>query len=446
MDSAPLDRRRFLQLAGSLPLLGAVSAAAEGVTSIYGIRLWPAPDHTRVVLDLDQGVEYELSKSGSPGKIILKMSQAQPILALDAVVSDDPRLKSVKTWFANGGADFVVEFVLLQGVEARSFLLPPNESYGHRLVLDLHNIKQKRMGSPREVRQQRKLTIAIDAGHGGEDPGAVGHKGTKEKRIVLGVARRLEKLIQGERGMRAVMIRKGDYYVSLGGRVRKARKNHADLLISIHADGFKKRSAHGASVFVLSNKRASSEMARWLARRENRADRIGGVDRGRESSSFAYVLRDMERSANQKVGVELAEIVLGELKKIGDLHGNRVHKASFAVLKAPDFPSMLVETGFITNPREEKKLRTAAYQQKLAGAMMKAVRQFARRYPVVEPSTTSAGTVTRPAVAKVKVYRVRKGDTLSSISRKSGISLGNLRKLNPGLGDMLSIGQKLRIN
>ncbi len=446
MDSTPLDRRRFLQLAGSLPLLGTIPAAADEVTSIYGIRLWPAPDHTRVVLDLDRGVDYKLTKSGSPGKIILKMSQTQPILSLDAMVKDDPRLKSVKTWFANGGADFVVEFVLLKGVEARSFLLPPNENYGHRLVLDLHNIEQKRTQPPSAVRQQRKLTIAIDAGHGGEDPGAVGYKGAKEKRIVLSVARRLEKLIKREPRMRAVMVRKGDYYVSLGGRVRKARRSHADLLISIHADGFKKRSAHGASVFVLSNKRASSEMARWMARRENRADRIGGVDKVRESSSFAYALRDMERSANQKVGLELAEIVLGELKKIGDLHGNRVHKASFAILKAPDFPSMLVETGFITNPREEKKLRTAAYQQKLAGAMMKAVRQFAQRYPVVESAPLSSRAASRPSTAKVNVYRVRKGDTLSSIARKSGVSLSSLRRLNPGLGDMLSIGQKLRIN
>ncbi len=441
-----MDRRDFLQIAGTLPLLGAVPVAASDITSIFGIRLWPAPDHTRIVLDLDQGVEYKLSKSGNPGKVILKLERAQPVLSLDAVVKDDPRLKSVKTWSAKKGEQFVVEFVLLRGVEARSFVLPPNESYGHRLVLDLHNLEGK---SPvasigkQKLGGRKRLTIAIDAGHGGEDPGAVGHKGTKEKMIVLGVARRLEKLISKESGMRAVMIRKGDYYVSLGGRIRKARKSSADLLISIHADGFKKRSAHGASVFVLSDKRASSEMAKWLARRENRSDRIGGVDKRRESRGLEYALRDMKRGANQKISVDLAGIVLKELKKIGDLHGNRVHKASFAVLKAPDFPSMLVETGFITNPREERLLRTAAHQQKLANAMMKAVRQFAAKYPSLGASSVSADKRT-PSI-KSREYRVKKGDTLSAISRKSGISLGNIRKLNPGLSDMLRVGQKIRI-
>lgn len=438
-----MDRRGFLQIAGSLPLVGALPARAGDVTSIFGIRLWPAPDHTRIVLDLDSKVEYKLSKSGNPDKIILRLNRAQPILSLDAAVKDDPRLKSVKTWSANGGNQFIVEFVLLRGVEARSFVLPPNESYGHRLVLDLHNLESKRE-SAKPVRKQRpggrkSLVIAIDAGHGGEDPGAVGHKGTKEKRIVLSVARRLEKLINKEGGMRAVMIRKGDYYVSLGGRIRKARKSGADLLISVHADGFKKKSAHGASVFVLSDKRASSEMAKWLARRENRSDRIGGVDKRRESRGLAYALKDMERGANQKISMDLAGIVLKELKKIGDLHGNRVHKASFAVLKAPDFPSMLVETGFITNPREERLLRTAAHQQKLANAMMKAVRQFAIKYPSV------GGGSAAPAARTGREYRVKKGDTLSSISKKSGISLSNIRKLNPGLSDMLRIGQKIRI-
>ncbi|MBC8519864.1 MAG: N-acetylmuramoyl-L-alanine amidase [Gammaproteobacteria bacterium] len=440
-----MDRRGFLQIAGALPLLHALPSKAGDITSIFGIRLWPAPDHTRIVLDLDSEVEYKLSKSGNPGKVILKLKRAQPVLSLDAVVKEDPRLKSVKTWSAQGGNQFVVEFVLLRGVEARSFVLPPNESYGHRLVLDLHNLESK-VGVAKPDRQQKsgsrkRLTIAIDAGHGGEDPGAVGHKGTKEKRIVLSVARRLEKLISKESGMRAVMIRKGDYYVSLGGRIRKARKSGADLLISIHADGFKKKSAHGASVFVLSDKRASSEMARWMARRENRSDRIGGVDRKRESRGLAYALRDMERGANQKISVDLAGIILQELKKIGDLHGNRVHRASFAVLKAPDFPSMLVETGFITNPREERLLRTSAHQQKLANAMMKAVRQFAAKYP----SLGGGKSVRTNASIKGREYRVKRGDTLSSISKKSGISLSNIRKLNPGLSDMLRIGQKIRI-
>ncbi|MBT7308373.1 MAG: LysM peptidoglycan-binding domain-containing protein [Gammaproteobacteria bacterium] len=440
------ERRRFLQLVGSVPLLGAMPLLKAEVTSIYGIRLWPAPDHTRIVLDLDQRVDYKLTSSSHPAKITLRLNQAQPILTLDAVVRDDPRLKAINTRFIGSGSQFEVELVLLQGVDARSFLLPPNESYGHRLVLDLHNrqspvVTQKLPQEPQQRPQKRVLTIAIDAGHGGEDPGAVGHNKSREKDIVLRVAKRLEKLIQKERGMQAVLIRKGDYYVSLGGRVRKARKAAADLLISVHADGFKRKSAHGASVFTLSEKRATSEMTRWMVRQENRADRIGGVDEQRESNSFAYALRDMERAANLKVSMELAGVVLSELDKIGDLHGKRVHKGSFAVLKAPDFPSMLVETGFITNPREERKLRTSAYQQKLAEAMMKAVRQFAVRYPLTETVPSSS----TEAHSRVLYYRVKKGNTLSSIAKSRGISLSALRRLNPGLGDLLSVGQKLRV-
>lgn len=439
--SDTINRRRFLQLVGSVPLISTIPTATAEITSIFGIRLWPAPDHTRVVLDLDQQVEYKLSTSRKPGKVVLKLKSAQPILTLDAAVKDDPRLLSVKTWFTGTGHEFVVEFLLRKGVEARSFLLPPNESYGHRLVLDLHNIEtsssQPKAAPPPS--HKRNLVIAIDAGHGGEDPGAVGHKKSKEKHIVLSVARKLERLIQREPGLSAVMIRKGDYYVSLGGRVRKARKHNADLFISVHADGFRKKSAHGASVFILSNKRASSEMARWMARQENRADRIGGVDQQREESGLHYALRDMERAANQKVSLELAGVVLKELGKIGDLHGRQVHKGSFAVLKAPDFPSMLVETGFITNPREERKLRSAAHQQKLAQAMMKAVREFAVRYPAVGPATPQV------AIAKKSYYSVKRGDTLTAIARSRGVSLNYLRKLNPGLKNMLKIGQKLRI-
>ncbi len=439
MVRVPLERRRFLQLAGALPLLGVVSSTSAAVTSIFGIRLWQAPDHTRVVLDLDRPLEYKLSSTTSPARVILKLNKAIPILSLDAQVDDDPRLESVSTQsFAE--ELFEVQFSLRKGVDVRSFLLPPNESYGHRLVVDLHNLEQEVVEKPLSSPPQRRFTIAIDAGHGGEDPGAVGATGTKEKKIVLEIARRLQRLIAREAGMEAVMIRTGDYYVSLMGRVRKARKHKADMLISVHADGFRKRSAHGASVFVLSKKRASSEMARWMARQENRADRIGGVDEQREESSFAYALRDMERAANERVSLELAEVVLKELGKIGDLHGNRVHKGSFAVLKAPDFPSMLVETGFITNRREEKLLRTAAHQQKLAEAMMKGVRQFVRRYPV-----SGQPAVAETALSRQVFYTVKRGDTLSAIARVRGISLRQLRRLNPGLSDLLKVGQKLRV-
>ncbi|MBT6878606.1 MAG: LysM peptidoglycan-binding domain-containing protein [Gammaproteobacteria bacterium] len=444
-ENCCLNRRRFIQLVGSVPLLGTIPAVRAEMTSIYGIRLWPAPDHTLIVLDLDRQVEYTLSSGKSPHKVVLTLKSAQPILTLDSAVRGDPRLKSVKTTFAQQGNLFVVEFLLLQKVEARSFLLSPNESYGHRLVLDLHTIGADQPAPPPKPSSRRKLTIAIDAGHGGEDPGAVGHKGSREKQIVLNVAKRLEKLIKRETGMQAVMIRKGDYYVSLGGRVRKARKHNADLMISVHADGFRKKSARGASVFVLSNKRASSEMARWMVRQENRADRIGGVDEAREESSFVYALRDMERAANQKVSLELAGVVLKELGKIGNLHGNQVHKGSFAVLKAPDFPSMLVETGFITNPREERKLRTGAHQQKLAEAMMKAVRQFAIRYPVIDEGAPSSSKARPESVTTKRYYTVKRGDTLFAVARERGVSLSHLRKLNPGLKDLLKVGQKLRV-
>ncbi len=426
------SRRTLLQLAGMFPLLPLLPAGAAETGLIFGIRLWLAPDHTRVVLDLDRAIDYTIEADASPPAIRLRLRQVVPVLQLDARVDDDPRLQAVVTH--HRGEDLEIELRLRLGVRARAFLLSPNESYGHRLVVDLHALTLSQPESSVASPSPELLTIAIDAGHGGEDPGAVGPKGGREKQVVLQIAQRLQRLVTQEPGMRAVMIRSGDYYVSLNGRVRKARRARADLLLSIHADGFRRPSAHGASVFTLSNKRASSEMARWLVQQENRADRIGGVDQEQEQS-FAYALRDMERAANARVSGETAQVVLQALKRITRLHGDRVHKGSFAVLKATDFPSLLIETGFITNPREERLLRSRGHQQKLAEATMAGVRNFAREHPLAGKERIAGG----------REIAVHSGDTLSSIARAHGLSLSRLRQLNPGVGDLLRVGQKLRI-
>ncbi len=437
-----MKRRNFLQLTSAVPLcLAAESAFAKRAVEIFGIRRWVSPERTRLVLDLNRKATFKVKKYANGKKIILILDGARPILRLDAKTPKDPRLKTIQTRFLNQGKKFEIALSLKRTVDPQAFLLPPNESYKHRLVLDLYDPKQPELWNtrpqPSQHSRRRELVIAIDAGHGGEDPGAVGHRGTKEKTVVLQIAQQLNQLIRKERGMRPIMIRNDDYYVSLGRRTRKARQHGADLFLSIHADGFHKKSAHGASVYILSDKRASSEMARWLAKQENRADRFGGVNQKSEGH-LNHALRRMEQSSNRRASRDIGKTLLHQLDRVGDLHGNHgVQEAGFAVLKSTaDFPSLLVETGFITNPGEEQKLRSATHQKKLAEAMMRGIRVFAQKYPV---------GVTQKIPPNVHI--VAPGENLSQIAELHGISVKKLKKLNKTRkrGDLLYVGQKLRL-
>lgn len=292
--------------------------------------------------------------------------------------------------------------------------------------------------SVREAPRGRELIIAIDAGHGGKDVGARGPSGTHEKDVVLAIARKLAKLVEQEPGMRPVLVRDGDYFIRLRERMNKARKQRADLFVSIHADAFKDQRARGSSVFVVSDRGASSEMARILADQENAADLVGGVSLDDKDQLLKSVLLDLSKSASIEASMTVADNVLGELKQVGRVHKTRVQQAGFMVLKSPDVPSILVETAFISNPEEERMLRDARHQQRLAQAIMKGVRAYFRDNP-------PPGTVVAAHDASGREHVVRRGETLSEIAQRYEVSMDRLRVANGLTGDTVRVGGVLRI-
>lgn len=283
----------------------------------------------------------------------------------------------------------------------------------------------------------RDLIIAIDAGHGGKDPGARGRHGTREKDVVLAIARKLARLIEREPGMKPVLIRDGDYFLRLRERIRRAHDHRADLFISIHADAFNDTRVHGSSVYVLSRRGASSEMARLLARHENTADLVGGVSLDDKDDLLKTVLLDLSQSASIEASTEVADKVLRELRRVGKVHKRSVQKAGFVVLKSPDIPSILVETAFISNPREERKLRDPRHQERMARAILAGVRGYFEQNP--PPGTLIAARV------REQRHVIRPGDTLSGIARRYDVSLRELKVANGLDSDRLRVGDVLRI-
>jgi N-acetylmuramoyl-L-alanine amidase len=353
-------------------------------------------------------------------------------------------VRNIRSAFRDG-TDLRVVLDLERRVRPKSFILKPNREYGYRLVVDLELEQTAQTANPvgilsktsaRARARSRDVIVAIDAGHGGEDPGARGARGTYEKDVVLGIARKLAALVKAEPGMRPVMIRNGDYFMKLRDRVRRARKYKADLFVSIHADAFRDPRVRGSSVYTLSQRGASSEAARWLAERENTADLIGGVKLENKDDILASVLLDLSQTATLQASMEAAANVLKGLKKLGKTHKRRVQQAGFVVLKSPDIPSMLVETAFISNPWEERRLKNPAHQKKLAKALMSGI----RRYFQISPP---AGTLLAESVPEKHI--IVRGDTLSEIAHQYQVSLNNLRSLNKINGDRIRVGQVLSI-
>jgi len=426
---------------------GLVAAAAE----FQSVRLWAAPDHTRVVFDSSGPVEHKLFTLDNPARLVIDIPAAR--------AGDGLRPQSVSGGLVKGvraamNKPDVLRIVLdlKESVRPSSFSLKPNEQYGHRLVIDLYQTTtaaaepavERAAAAPISPAEPvkvvaskpailRDLVIAIDAGHGGEDPGAIGRRGTREKDVVLAIAKRLAELIRKEPGMRPVLIREGDYYVGLRQRINKARKLNADLFISIHADGFRDPRASGSSVYVLSRRGASSEMGRWLEARENAADLAGGVSLDDKDELLAEVLLDLSQSATIEASFEVADNMLGELKRLGKTHKTTVQQAGFVVLKSPDIPSILVETAFISNPAEENKLRDQRHQQALAHSMLRGIRDYFGKHP---PPDTQLVALS---------HTVKSGDTLSEIAQQYQVSLSTLRGYNSLKSDTLRVGDTLRI-
>lgn len=373
-------------LVASLPFAAAAADLQE-------VRLWASPDSTRVVLDLSAPVSYTVFPLADPRRIVIDLEQTAadvarlPSAAAVGVVSG-VRVAARE----NGGLRVVLD--LSSKVEVQSFLTPPNETYGHRLVIDLGLDQARRpLKVATDGNGQRDIVVAIDAGHGGEDPGAVGKAGTREKDVALAVARRLADRINAEPGMRAVLTRTGDYFVPFRERIRRARVQQADLFVSVHADAFVNRSVRGSSVYVLSTRRASNEAARWLADRENAADLIGGVSLDDKTDVLASVLLDLSQNASISASREAATRVLEELDRVGQLKKSDVQHASLIVLTSPDVPSMLVETAYISNPEEERRLRDPDHQARLAGAIHTGVKRYFHENP--PPGTRFAALAAR---------------------------------------------------
>lgn len=424
----------LLLLMVSLPL------SAQTIV-IDNLRLWAAPDHLRLVFDTSAPVDHSLFSLKQPQRLVIDIENSRLKGKLPAVEPGNPVIRRMRSANRDGG-DLRVVLDLKSQVKAKSFVLRPNRKYGHRLVVDLYDTggakaaKAKKAVKTAPVNKAREVVVAIDAGHGGEDPGARGRRGTYEKTVVLAIARRLAALVAKEPGMRPLMVRKGDYYLGLRKRMRIARDHRADLFVSIHADAFRDPRVRGASVYTLSQRGASSEAARWLAEQENSADLIGGVKLEDKDELLASVLLDLSQTATRQASHQLAEKVFSKLRGLGKTHKRRVQQAGFMVLKSPDVPSILVETAFISNPSEERKLKDPGHQKKVASAIMAGIREYFHHSP--PPGTMLAKLAPRKHV-------IARGDTLGGIARQYQVSLNTLKSANDLSSDRIRIGQVLRI-
>ncbi|MEA1890673.1 MAG: N-acetylmuramoyl-L-alanine amidase, partial [Pseudomonadota bacterium] len=345
-------------------------AASTASVSVKNLRVWNAPDNTRVVLDLSSGIDHRITTYTSPDRIAIDLKNARLSKGIPHEVKNNPYIKRFRYGqYTKSITRIVID--LKKPVRVKSFTLKPNKVYGYRLVVDLFDKSKKAAAKVIRPVEKRSgiVTIAIDAGHGGEDYGASGQKKTREKKIVLSIAKELKKLVDKDPSLRSYMTRTGDYYVSLRKRTKQARKANADLFVSIHADAFRRSSARGASVYALSKRGASSETARWLADKENAADLVGGASISDREDVVAGVLLDMQMDKTLEFSLTFGSQVLKEMDKIAKLHSKTVQQAGFVVLKSPDIPSVLVETGFISNPYEERKLKSKKYQKQVARAI-----------------------------------------------------------------------------
>jgi N-acetylmuramoyl-L-alanine amidase len=438
-----LDLLKYLVIAA----LVVAAYPAFSAEKVVASRVWPAQEYTRVTLESAQALRETHFLLDDPQRLVVDLEDTDLDAELKAlpgkVAADDPYIKGVRVAINRPNVVRIV-FDLRTEVKPSIFALPPVAEYKHRLVLDLYPakpadpllalvtpkpdaIQEIARAVPSEAdaasvpadagraptappavvaaaakpaaqaakeakapKVERLVIVAIDAGHGGEDPGAHGRRGTREKNVTLAIARRLKAKIDQEPNMRGVLVRDGDYFIPLGQRVAKARRLHADLFVSIHADSWVRPDARGSSVFALSERGATSTAARLLAQRENESDLIGGVDLGEKDPVLAKTLLDLSLTAKINDSIKLGNYVLNELGEVNDLHKASVEQAGFAVLKSPDIPSILVETAFISNPEEEKRLKDGAYQDRIAGAVLGGIQRYlAKNPPLSRPNLAS---------------------------------------------------------
>ena len=458
-----------------LLLFGSQTEAFAAV--VDNLRVWHAPDQSRLVFDLSEAVKFDVFTVRNPDRLVVDLSGTSAAHPLALPTSATERVIGLR-FAPRAGQNFRVVFDLAHAVEIRKALLPPHAPYGHRLVIDLLDRKLNvatRQPPPRDLiasanpppatvtaaasmhppvvdatakvdppatdsasesrAPSRELVIAVDAGHGGEDVGAIGPRGIYEKTVVLAIARELVDLLNAEPGLRGVLTRDGDYYVELRDRMVRAREKKADLFVSIHADAFRNRQVRGASVYVLSPRGATNEAARWLAERENAADLVGGVTLDDKDNQLRSVLLDLSQNASMEASHEAASKVLRALHRVGEVHHEQVQAAGFMVLKSPDIPSILVETAFISNPTEEQHLGSVEFRHNLAVAIRDGIKAYFQAAP--------RGPSQR--LAQSRIHRVAVGDTLSGIAEQYAVSRRQILLANSRSDDTVRLGEVLRI-
>lgn len=450
-------------------LLTAVAVDAMAATKVNSVRLWRAPDNTRLVFDLSGTVQHSVFTLTAPDRLVIDINGAVLGAPLNVATANTPitAMRSAQ----RTPTDLRVVIDLKKAVTPKSFVLPPNAQYGNRLVVDLFDNPADAAPAPAPTPSvatvpavpvtptepaiklppapagKRDIIVVIDAGHGGEDPGASGSRGQREKDVVLAIARELQRQVNGMKGFRAELTRTGDYFIPLRGRTEIARKKGADLFVSIHADAAPSKAAFGASVFALSDRGATSETARWLADSENRSDLIGGagnVSLDDKDRMLAGVLLDLSMTASLTSSLNVGQKVLSNIGRVTPLHKQRVEQAGFMVLKSPDIPSILVETGFISNANEASKLAAASHQQALARSISSGVRQFFQQNP--PPGTYIAWLRDSGKIAQgPRDHTVRPGETLAMLAVRYQVSAATLRSANNLQSDELKIGQHLNI-
>ncbi len=419
---------------------------AMAANSLEGVRVWPSPGSTRLVLDLKQAPDYSYFSLRNPDRLVIDLSHTSNAFDLSQLATKDGLIKKVRLSKPKNKHSTRLVVDLKQQISAKLFSLPPTPPYKDRLVVDLTPKSPQKsdrvVKSDKKDGRNRDIVVAVDAGHGGEDPGSVGYNGSYEKNVTLSLAKLVAELINKEPGMRAVLTRTGDYHVDVNKRPKLARNHKADLFVSIHADAFTSPQPHGASVWVLSMRRANTELGRWMERSEQHSQLLGGVAQVIQDTPneryLTQALLDMSMDHSVSTSYEIGRDILGQLKKVTKLHKKHPQAASLGVLTSPDIPSVLVEAGFMSNPTEEKNLNWLAHRKKLAHAIADGIKGYFKASP-------PQGTLWAKLKKQHRTHKVKSGESLSLLAQRYKVRITDIKRANKLPNNTLRIGQVLTI-